>query len=108
MEAVEALAKRLARDKTSGRINATELELLEMATVVTEARADGVNPRTSSKDAFALREFEAYAALRGFDPTLRSEWARQFPERIASRWPRDCFGEHNGRSLARARGSPSR
>ena len=81
LEATKALAKRLARDKTSGRIDATEAELLEMATAVAEARADGVNPRTSSKDAFALREFEAYAALRGFDPNLRSEWARQFPER---------------------------
>jgi hypothetical protein len=107
MEAVKARAKRLARDKTSGRISATELELLEMATAVAKARADGVNPRTSSKGAFALREFEAYAALRG-DPNLRSEWARQFPERIASRWPRGSFGWHNGRSLARARGSPSR
>jgi hypothetical protein len=107
MEAVKARAKRLARDKTSGRISATELELLEMATAVAKARADGVNPRTSSKGAFALSVFEAYAALRG-DPNLRSEWARQFPERIASRWPRGSFGWHNGRSLARARWSPSR
>ena len=52
-----------------------------MATAVAEARADGINPRTASKDAFALREFEAFAALRGFDPNLRSEWARKFPER---------------------------
>jgi hypothetical protein len=52
-----------------------------MALAVAEARADGVNPRTSSKDAFALREFESYAKVAGFDPNLRTEWTRHFPER---------------------------
>ena len=81
LEIATALAKRLARDRSSGRIMATEAELLDMATAVAEARADGINPRTASKDAFALREFEAFAQVRGFDPNLRSEWARKFPER---------------------------
>ena len=53
----------------------------EMALAVAEARADGINPRTASKDAFALREFEAFAALWEFDPNLRTEWTRAFPER---------------------------
>ena len=52
-----------------------------MALAVAEARADGINPRTASKDAFALREFEAFAALWEFDPNLRTEWTRAFPER---------------------------
>ena len=77
----KALAERLAKDNTPGRIDAPRADLEEMALAVAEARADGINPRTSSKDAFALREFEAYAALRGFDPNLRTEWTRRFPER---------------------------
>lgn len=76
-----ALAKRLANDRTPGRIDAPEDQLLDMATAVAEARADGTNPRTGSKDAFALREWEAYAELTGFDPNLQSEWTRRFPER---------------------------
>lgn len=49
--------------------------------VIIEARADGTNPRTASKDAFALREFEAFAELTGFNPNLQSKWATDFPER---------------------------
>jgi hypothetical protein len=75
------LARRLANDRTPGRINASPEQLLDMATAVAEARADGINPRTGSKDAFALREFEAYAQIAGFDPNLQTEWARRFPER---------------------------
>lgn len=78
---VTALAKRLANDRTPGRIDASEEQLLDMATAVAEARADGINPRTGSKDAFALREFEAYAEIAGFDPNLQTEWTRRFPER---------------------------
>ena len=52
-----------------------------MALAVAEARADGVNVRTSSKDAFALREFTYFAELTGFDPNLRTAWTRSFPER---------------------------
>ena len=81
VEHAKALARRLANDRTPGRIEATEAQLEDMAMAVAEARADGVNPRTSSKDAFALREFETYAAVAGFDPNLRSEWTRRFPER---------------------------
>ena len=75
------LARRLANDRTPGRIHASQEQLLDMATAVAEARADGINPRTGSKDAFALREFEAYARIAGFDPNLQTEWARRFPER---------------------------
>jgi hypothetical protein len=73
--------QRLVRDRTPGWINAPESELRELAFGVAEARADGYNPRTGSKDLFALREFEAFAELRGFDPNLQSEWTRRFPER---------------------------
>ena len=52
-----------------------------MALALVETRADGINPRTASKDAFALREFEAFAALRDFDPNLQTEWCKRFPER---------------------------
>ena len=41
----------------------------------------GTNPRTASKDSFAMREFEEFASLRGFDPNLQSRWTRDFPER---------------------------
>ena len=81
VEDARALAKRLAQDRTPGRIDAPLSELEEMAMAVAEARADGVNPRTASKDAFALREFEVFAQLRGFDPNLKSDWTRRFPER---------------------------
>ena len=77
----KSFAQRLHRDTTAGRIDAPLDVLEEMALAVAEARNDGTNPRTASKDAFALREFEAFAELRGFDPNLRSEWARKFPER---------------------------
>ena len=80
-EAAEQLAQRLARDRTPGRIDAPIEVLREMATAVAEARADGLNPRTASKDALALREWECFAKLRGFDPNLKSEWTRRFPER---------------------------
>ena len=73
--------QRLVRDKSEGRIGAAPQALEDMALAVAEARADGINPRTASKDAFALREFEAFAALWNFDPNLRTEWTRAFPER---------------------------
>ena len=75
------LAARLANDRTPGRIDAPLAELEQMAIAVAEARADGINPRTASKDAFALREWEAFAELSNFDPNLRTEWTRRFPER---------------------------
>ena len=77
----KALAERLVQDRTPGCINASAAQLEEMAMAVAEARADGINPRTASKDAFALREFEAFAVAYGFDPNLKSEWIRRFPER---------------------------
>ena len=79
--AAQAFAQELHRDRTPGRIDAPLRILEEMAMSVAEARNDGVNPRTASKDAFAWREFQAFAELRGFDPNLQSEWARRFPER---------------------------
>ena len=75
------LAERLVNDNTPGRIRGSRQQLTEMALAVAEARADGINPRTASKDAFALREWEAYAAEAGFDPNLQSSWATRFPER---------------------------
>ena len=77
----KALALRLHKDKSAGRIDAPLEELEEMAMAVAEAKADGVNPRTASKDSFALREFEHFAKLRKFDPNLRTQWVRKFPER---------------------------
>ena len=77
----KSLAARLHRDRSAGRIDAPLHELEEMAMAVQDARADGVNPRTASKDAFALREFELFASLRGFDPNLQSQWVKDFPER---------------------------
>ena len=77
----KALAARLANDRSPGRIDAPLAKLEDMALAVAEARVDGVNPRTASKDAFALREFEAYAEEAGFDPNLRSEWTQRFSER---------------------------
>ena len=75
------LAQRLANDRTPGRIDAPFAQLEHMAQAVAEARADGINPRTASKDAFAMREFTAYAADAGFDPNLQTAWTRRFPER---------------------------
>jgi hypothetical protein len=75
------LARRLYNDKTAGRINAPYHEIEDMTMAVAEAKADGINPRTASKDAFALREFELFAKLRAFDPNLRTSWTRKFPER---------------------------
>ena len=77
----EQLATRLASDRSTGRIDAPYDQLLSMTMAVAEARADGINPRTASKDAFAMREFEEFARLRGFDPNLQSRWTREFPER---------------------------
>jgi hypothetical protein len=77
----KAFAKRLSRDRTPGHIDAPLTQLEEMAMAVAEARADGVNPRTASKDEFARREFEAFADLSGFDPNLQTEWTKRFPER---------------------------
>ena len=68
----QAFAQKLHRDRTPGRINAPLRVLEEMAMSVAEARNDGVNPRTASKDAFVWREFQAFAELRGFDPNLQS------------------------------------
>ena len=58
---VEILVERLKRDRTKGRIAAPEAELREMAIGVAESRRDGTNPRTSSKNELAWREFKAYA-----------------------------------------------
>lgn len=80
-EAAEQLARRLQQDRTAGRIDADPHVLREMAMAVQEARADGLNPRTASKDALALREWDFFAKMRGFDPNLRSEWTKRFPER---------------------------
>ena len=76
-----SLAEKLHRDRTPGRIKATRPQLEQMALAIAEARADGINPRTASKDAFALREFEAFAQVSGFDPNIQTEWCRRFPER---------------------------
>ena len=38
-----------------------------MAIGVAESRRDGTNPRTSSKNELAWREFKAYAKIRGFE-----------------------------------------
>ncbi|MDC0525697.1 SET domain-containing protein-lysine N-methyltransferase [bacterium] len=81
VEHAKQLARRLANDTTPGRITAPIARLEEMALAVTEARVDGINPRTASKDAFALREFEAFAEISGFGPNLRTEWTKRFPER---------------------------
>ena len=81
VQTAEELATRLARDRTAGRINAPPAQLRDMAMAVAEARADGINPRTASKDAFALREWTAFAEVSGFEPDLKTEWARRFPER---------------------------
>ena len=75
------LARRLATDKSRGRIELPYEQLEAMALAVVEARADGKNPRTASKDAFALREWRAFAEVANFDPDTQSEWVRQFPER---------------------------
>lgn len=52
-----------------------------MAEQVAQVRADGTNPRMAKKDDLAWREWTAYAALRGFDPNLRTAWTKAFPER---------------------------
>ena len=80
-EQAMAFARRLRKDTTPGRIRAATPQLEEMALAVAEARADGINPRTASKDQFALREWEAFAELSNFDPNLQSEWTRRFSER---------------------------
>ena len=69
MEHAKSLAKRLAMDRTPGRIDAPLPRLEEMALAVAEARHDGINPRTSSKDQFAMREFEAFAELLHDSPS---------------------------------------
>ena len=81
VEHAKAFAQRLANDTTAGRIAAPLAQLEEMALAVAEARADGINPRTASKDEFAMREFVTFAGLSGFDPNLRTEWTKQFVER---------------------------
>ena len=80
-EEVQRLARRLAADRTPGRIDLPADQLYEVAAAVQAARVDGANPRTASKNAFAWREFKACAAHVGFDPNLRTEWTRRFPER---------------------------
>ena len=77
----KAFAQRLANDRSDGRINAPLHQLEEMALAVAEARADGINPRTASKDDFAMREFTEFARLTGFDPNLQTAWTKKFPER---------------------------
>lgn len=81
IQTAKELAQRLARDRSAGRIGAPLAQLEDMALAVAEARADGVNPRTASKDDFAKREFEAFAKVMNFDPNLRTNWTRAFPER---------------------------
>ena len=81
VDTAREFAKRLARDKSAGRIGAPLAQLEEMALAVAEARADGINPRTASKDAFALREFTAFSQVMNFDPNLQTSWTKQFPER---------------------------
>ena len=78
---VDEFVERLVHDRTEGRIDAPAKDLRELAYSVAEARFDGINPRSASKDAFALREFECFAALRGFDPNLQTRWTRRFPQR---------------------------
>ena len=80
-EDVTRFVHKLVHDRTPGRIGAPEDEVRELAMAVAEAKADGVNPRTSSKDQLAWREWQQYAQLKQFDPNLRSEWTKQFPER---------------------------
>lgn len=78
---VERIAERLIQDRTPGAIHAPASELRELAFVVAQAKADGANPRTLSKDESAWKQFEEYANKRGFDPNLQSSWAERFPER---------------------------
>eukprot|EP00966_Prymnesium_polylepis_P198207 4592974-Prymnesium_polylepis.1 len=80
-EQTRRLARRLAADRTPGRIDLPEEQLFEMAQAVTAARTEGANARTASKDAFAWREFKACAADFRFDPNLCTQWTRRFPER---------------------------
>ena len=76
-----AFARRLSVDRTPGRIDLPLEDLEEMALAVADARADGINPRTASKNDFAMREFVEFAKLRNFDPNLQTAWTRAFPER---------------------------
>lgn len=78
---LEHLIHKLAADRTPGRIAAPERELREMAVAVTEARERGVNSRTRGQEDLAWRQFTEFAGMRGFDPYLRTEWTRRFPER---------------------------
>ena len=81
VEEAERLAKRLANDRSAGRIDASYATLRQWALDVAEVKADGVNPRTAVKNSFALKEFESFAKEAGFDPNLRTEWTKNFPER---------------------------
>ena len=81
LDHARALALRLAKDKTPGCFNAPLAQLEDMALAVAEARADGINPRTASKDEFALREWRAFCEVAGLEADLQSEWAQRFPER---------------------------
>ena len=78
---VACFVERLVNDRSPGRIGAPAAEIKEMAMAVAEAKADGINPRTGSKDALAWREWLTFSKLKNFDPRLRSEWTRRFPER---------------------------
>ncbi|KAL3929826.1 MAG: hypothetical protein SGPRY_001795 [Prymnesium sp.] len=73
--------KLAAGDRTPGRIAAPVCELREMAAAVTDARVQGVNPRTRGQEDLAWRQFTDFSSMRGFDPYLRTEWTRRFPER---------------------------
>ena len=92
-------------DKTEGRIDAPKRELRELAYSVAEARFDGVNPRTASKNEFAWREFECFAELRGFDPNLQTRWTRRFPQRESLKLAGFLLFRSQ-RAKGRARGQP--
>ena len=106
---VELFIDRLKSDRSAGRIDAPAEDLREMAMGVAEARRDGTNPRTTSKNDLAWQEFKAYAAMRGFDPNLRTSWTRAFPERenlkLAS-WLLHCAQQMRPRSSSDAVAKP--
>lgn len=77
----EKLVSRLLRDKTPGRIVATEGELRTWVEDVWGLKTDGHNVRTLAKDNLAWSEFQKYAQMRKFDPNLCTTWTRSFPER---------------------------
>lgn len=79
--AADSLADRLIADDSPGAIRAPPEQLRKLARTVMEARVDGVNPRTASKEDLALREFELFAKLWDFDPNRLTAWATEFPER---------------------------